>query len=132
MYLSRPVLDSLWSLSYLSTRYPKIARLSLCFDQSQAHGDTDCEPLPNGEVPVVVIDDGGDTTVGVDLQEFWTLLLFLAEIEVHGLVRQPELFKNDGGFPKSLISRQVNWGEAGTTYQPLGPPLWVYKVNCFP
>ena len=28
MYLSRPVLDNLWSLSYLSTRYHKIARLS--------------------------------------------------------------------------------------------------------
>ena len=53
----------------------------------------------------MVINDGRDATVGVDLQKFWTLLLFLTEIEIHRLVRQPELFKNDGDFPKSWISR---------------------------
>jgi len=94
----------------------------------------DNEYLPDSEVVVVVVDYGGDATVGVDLQKFWTLLLFLAEIEVHRFVRQPEFFKNNGDFPKSQISRQasVSWGKAGTIYQPLGPPLWVYKVNCFP
>ena len=134
MYLSRPVLDSLWSLSYLSTKYSKIARVSLRSDQPMRAQRLGSEHLPDGEVVVMVVDDGWDATVGVDLQVFWTLLLFLAEIEVHGLVRQPELLKNDGDFPKSRIGRQVpvNWGEAGTTYQPLGPPLWVYKVNCFP
>ena len=92
------------------------------------------EHLPNSEVVVMVVDDGWNATVGVDLQVFWTLVLFLAKIEVHGLVGQPEFLKNDGDFPASRISRQVsvNWGEVGTTYQPLGPPLWVYKVNCFP
>jgi len=49
----------------------------------------------------MVIDDGGDAAVGVDLQKFWSLLLFLAEIEIYRLVRQPEFFKNDGDFPKN-------------------------------
>lgn len=65
----------------------------------------DSEHQPNSEVVVMVVDDGGNATVGVDLQVFWTLLLFLTEIEIHRLVRQPELFKNDGDFPKSRISR---------------------------
>jgi hypothetical protein len=24
------------------------------------------------------------------------------------------------------------WKKVGHTYQPLGPPVWVYNVNCFP
>ena len=47
-----------------------------------------------------MVDDGGDAAVGVDLQILWTLVLLLAEIEVHGLVRQPEFFKDDGDFPR--------------------------------
>ena len=102
MYLSCPVLDSLWSLSYLSTKYCRIARVSLDFDQPlPTAGDDHGEDLPNNEVVVVVIDDGGDTTVGVELQVFWALLFFLAEIEVDSLVRQSEFFKNDSGFPKN-------------------------------
>ena len=107
MYLSWPVLDSLWSLSYLSTRYSKIARDSLNSNQPSA-GDIDrSKRLPNNEVVVVVVDDGGDTTVGVDLQVVGSLLLFLIKVEVHRLVCQPEFFKNDGYFPKSRIGTQT-------------------------
>ena len=66
----------------------------------------------------MVVDDGGYATVGVDLQKFWTLLLFLAEIEVHRLVRQSEFFKNDGDLPKNRIGfRLPAWlGEVGATH----------------
>ena len=87
MYLSGPVLESLWSLSYLSTKYSSIARVSLDYDQLQAWSDDHREHRPNSEVIVLVIDEGGNTTVGVDLQELWSLLFSLVEIEVHRLVR---------------------------------------------
>ena len=67
----------------------------------------DSEHLPNCEVAVMVVDDGGDATVGVDLQEFWALMFLLAEIEVHGLVLQPKFLENDGDFPKKRIGFQV-------------------------
>ena len=37
----------------------------------------------------------------------WGLMLSLVEIEVHGLVRQPEFFENDGDFPKDLNDVQM-------------------------
>jgi len=70
------------------------------FQSAVCRGDERSEHLPNDEVVVVVVNDGGDATVGVDLQVVWTLLLFLAEVKVHRLVCQPEFFKNDGCFPK--------------------------------
>lgn len=54
----------------------------------------------------MVVDDGGDATVWIDLQIFRILLFFLAEIEVHRLIRQPEFFKDDGDFPKNQIDFQ--------------------------
>jgi hypothetical protein len=74
-------------LSYLSTTYSKIARVSLDFCQQSVDDDGHNEDLPNGEVVVLVVNDGGDATVGVDLQVLWGLVLALAEIEIHGLVR---------------------------------------------
>jgi hypothetical protein len=103
MYLSWPALESLWSLSYLSTTYSKIARVSLDSGQQSVGDGGHSEDLPNGEVVVSVVNDGGDAAVGVDLQILWTLVLLLAEIEVHGLVRQPEFFKDDGDFPRGRI-----------------------------
>ena len=55
----------------------------------------------------MVIDEGGDATVGVDLQEFWAFMFLLAEIKVHRLVLQPEFFENDSDFPKNRIDFQV-------------------------
>ena len=95
--------ESLWSLSYLSTKYTKIARLSLDFDQSLVCGYGHNEGLPNDEVIVFVVDNGGDAAVGVDLQEVWGFLLSLMEVEVHRFVRQPKFFENDGDFPKNLL-----------------------------
>ena len=86
MYLSWPELESLWSLSYLSTKYWKIARVSLCLDQSSTSNNGHSGHLPNDEVVILVVDDGGDATVGVDLQVVWGLMLSLAEIEVHRLI----------------------------------------------
>ena len=82
----------------------------------------------------MVVDDGGDATVGVDLQVVWSLVFSLFEIEIHGLVRQPEFFENDGGFPKNWngVRMAVALGKRDQIYQPLGPLPWVYKVNCFP
>lgn len=87
MYLSWPVLDNLRSLSYLSTRYTKIARVSLDLDRSAASGDDRSRHLPNDEIVVMMVDNGGDATIGIDLQEFRSLLLLLLEIEVDRFVR---------------------------------------------
>jgi hypothetical protein len=102
-YLSWPVLDNLWSLSYLSTKYSKIARVSLHYRQRSTVGDGDSEVLPNNEIVVVVVDDSRDATIRIDLQVFWSLLLFLAEIEIHRFVRQSEFFEDDHGFPNVQV-----------------------------
>jgi hypothetical protein len=105
--LSWPVLDNLWSLSYLSTKYSIIARDSLDFGQPSISGNYHSRHLPNNEIFVVVVDDRGNAAVRVYLQILRTLLFFLAEIKIHRLVCQPEFFKNNGSFPESQISFQI-------------------------
>ena len=46
------------------------------------------EDLPNNKVVVMVIDESGDAAVGVDLQEIWSLMFALGEVEVDSLVCQ--------------------------------------------
>lgn len=86
-------------MSCLSTKYSKIARVSLDLDQSSASGDNHSQILPNDEIIVVVVNDGGDPAIGVDLQVFRSLVLLLEEIKVHRLARQPKFFKNHDDFP---------------------------------
>ena len=91
------------------------------------------QALPNGEIVVMVVDDGGDAAVGIDLQVFRSLVFLLAEIEVHRFVRQPKFFKNYGDFPENRI--ELRWWECiegKEACHPLGPEPWVYRVNCFP
>ena len=107
MYLFWPVLDSLWSLSYLSIKYSIIARLSLDLCQLSISSNDHGRRLPKDEVVVVLVNDGGNAAVRVYLQELRALLFFLAEVEVHRLVRQPEFFKNNGSFPESQIGFQI-------------------------
>ena len=71
----------------------------------------------------MVVDDGGDATVGVDLQKLWALLLFLAEIEIHGLVRQSEFFEDGGDFPKSRISFQTRVVRGGSNIPAVGSTI---------
>jgi len=108
MYLSWPVLDSLWSLSYLSTKYSKIARVSLDSDQPSTGVDGYCEDLPDDGVIVMVVDDGRDATVGVDLQVIWSLVFALVEVEVDRFVCQPEFFEDDGDLPGHRVSFQTS------------------------
>ena len=122
------MLDSLWSLSYLSTKYSKIARLSLDLDQPSTGVDGHGEDLPDDEVVVMVVDDGGDATVGVDLQVIWGLLLALVEVEVDRFVCQPEFFEDNGNFPGHRVSFQTslafeeNWNERTSR--------WVRPCGC--
>ena len=83
------MLDSLWSLSYLSSKYSRIASVSLDLAQLSTGGGGDGEDLPNDQVVIVVVDDSGDATIGVDLQVIWGLLLTLGEVGVDRLVCQP-------------------------------------------
>lgn len=55
----------------------------------------------------MVVDNGRDATVGVKLHVIWTLVLGLLEVEVDGLICQPEFFKNDGDFPEKRIGFQT-------------------------
>ena len=65
----------------MSTKYSRIARVSLDFDQLLSIGGKyNNEGLPNDEVVVMVVDDGGNTAVGVDLQIGWGLVLSAVEI----------------------------------------------------
>ena len=44
--------------------------------------------LPKNEIVVVVVDNGGDTTIGIEPQEFRALVFLRNEIEVHRLHRE--------------------------------------------
>jgi len=127
MYLSWPVLDSLWSLSYLSTKYSKIAKVSLYFDQPPTDVGGYDEDLPNDGVVVMVVDDGGDATVGVDLQVIRSLVLTLGEVEVDRFVCQPEFFEDDGDFPGHRAGFQTAaFGEGGKERT----SHWVHPCEC--
>ena len=83
-------------------------RKSLPGSWSASISDSDYSTrLPNSEVVVVVVDDGGNATVRVYFHILRTLLFPLAEVEVHRLVRQPEFFKNNGNFPENQIGFQM-------------------------
>ena len=59
--------------------------------------------LPDNEVVVVMINEGWDTAVGVILGELGGLVFALLELEVHRLVGESELLKNDGGLPVNSV-----------------------------
>lgn len=84
MCLFGPVLDILLPLS---TKYSKIARVSLDLDQPSASGDDNSQILPNGEIVVIVADDDRDAAVGVELQVFQSFVFLLGEIKEHRSVR---------------------------------------------
>ena len=57
--------------------------------------------LPEDEVPIVMVNQGGDTAVRVVLGVFRSLLLVLAKVEVDRLVRESKLFENVDDLPVS-------------------------------
>ena len=122
------MLDSLWSLSYLSTKYSKIARLSLDLDQPSTGVDGHGEDLPDDEVVVMVVNDGGDATVGVDLQVIWGLLLALVEVEVDRFVCQSEFFEDNGDFPDHGVSFQTSVAFGGGGNERTS--RWVRPCGC--
>lgn len=65
-----------------------------------------------------MVDDCGDATVGVYLQVLRALLLLLAKIEVHGLIRQPEFLENDSSSPADGIGFQVPMKLGGAVNSP--------------
>ena len=85
-----------------------IARLSLQFNQPAVNRDGDSECLPNGEVVVVVVDDGWNATVWINLQVFLVLLFFLAEIEVDRFICQPKFLEDDCDLPVIRIYLMIH------------------------
>jgi len=73
----------------LSTKYSNIARVSLDLGQPSTGVDGYSEDLPDDGVIIMVVNDGRDATVGVDLQVIWSLLLALSEVEIDRFVCQP-------------------------------------------
>jgi len=112
----------------LSTKYSKIARVSLDSDQLSTDGERHGGDLPNDEVVVMVVDNGGDATVRVDLQVVWSLMFCLAKVEVDRFVRQPEFLEDDGGFPGSRVIFQTaaTFGEGGSKRT----SRWVHPCGC--
>lgn len=85
--------------------------------------------VPEHEIVVLVVDDRGNASVRVELGVLGTLVLGLAEVEVDGVVGQPELLEHGGDLPKNRTCASVSWTRrqnvAVATYQPLGPAEWV-------
>ena len=82
--------------------------------------------LPDDKVAILVVDKGRDAAVRVVLGVRGLLVLGGVEVEVDGLVGEPELFEDDSDFPGASVSRQhrrtLTWFKA--TYQPFGAPLF--------
>ena len=55
--------------------------------------------LPDDEVSVLMIDEGGDATVRVELGVFGGLVLVLAEVEVDRLIGEPEFLEYSHDLP---------------------------------
>ena len=55
--------------------------------------------VPDNKVAGLVVDEGGDAAVRVQLRVLGRLLLALAEVEVDALVCEPELLKDERDFP---------------------------------
>ena len=55
--------------------------------------------VPDYEVVIVMVNEDGDTTVGVELGEFRTLLLIFLEIEEHRLVCEVQFLEDVSDFP---------------------------------
>ena len=60
-----------------------------------------CMSVPEGEVIVVVVNDGGDTAVGIDRRVAGALVLTRPEIEVLRLVCETELLEDYGDLPSN-------------------------------
>ena len=58
--------------------------------------------IPDGEVVVLVVDNGRDAAVWVDFKVFWSLMLTVLEVEEDGLIAQAKLFEDEAGFPASV------------------------------
>ena len=54
---------------------------------------------PDNEVAVFVVDQSGNTTVGVVFGVLRALLLALTEVEVDGFVRKAKLLEDEGNLP---------------------------------
>ena len=61
-----------------------------------AYGELD---VPKNKVTVLVVDNCGDTTVGIVLGVLGLLVLAAGEVEVDGLVGKTELLKNKDDLP---------------------------------
>ena len=61
-----------------------------------AYGELD---VPKNKVTVLVVDNCGDTTVGIELRVFRTFLLLFLEVKVDRLVGQAKLLQDDSNFP---------------------------------
>lgn len=55
--------------------------------------------LPNYEVIVLVVDEGRDTAIWVQLRVLGRFLLELGEVEVDALVRESELLEDERDLP---------------------------------
>lgn len=60
--------------------------------------------MPKNEIAVLVIDNSRNASVGVVLDVLWRLLLVFIEVEVDGVVGQPELLEDDSDLPAQTVS----------------------------
>ena len=63
--------------------------------------------LPNDEVAVSVIDNGGDASVGVVLRVLRCFVLVFVEVKEFALVSQPELLEDKSDFPVTITRQRT-------------------------
>lgn len=92
-----------FSLSYLSTKYNKIALDSLHDAQlcSVSRRNNIRIFSPNDEIIIVVVNEGRNTTIRVVLRVFLCFLLLCREVEVDRFIAQAKLVHEKGSFPVS-------------------------------
>ena len=75
------------------------ARLPKWHGQKSEQLVRDGDGVPDYKVVIVMVNEDGDTTVGVELGEFRTLLLIFLEIEEHRLVCEVQFLEDVSDFP---------------------------------
>ena len=67
--------------------------------------------VPDNKVAVFVVDEGGDTTIRVEIRVLLRFLFTFVEVEVDEGVIETKLLKNENDLPTATVSNAKKCGE---------------------